>query len=194
VIVLLAHSVGSWTLTDVPADVPVTYWGDIDTHGFVTLDRLRAMHPHVESVLMDLPTLTAHRSQWVREPKPSREILGRLTAEESEVYAALTRDTLGPAVRLEQERVAFALVERVLRSRLSGSATGPARASGSDTAPPTCRTRAPRRRRARRRCRPAPRLNGGVRNLTTVQVDSGVRSTGCPTGSPVFFRSARKSS
>jgi len=126
------------------ADVPVTYWGDIDTHGFVILDRLRAMHPHVESVLMDLPTLTAHRSQWVREPKPSREILGRLTAEESEVYAALTRDTLGPAVRLEQERVRFALVERVLRSRLSGSATGPARASGSDTEPPTCRTRAPR--------------------------------------------------
>ncbi len=115
------------------ADVPVTYWGDIDTHGFVILDRLRAMHPHVESVLMDLPTLTTHRSQWVHEPRPSREVLGRLTALESEVYTALTSDALGSAVRLEQERVSFALVERTLRLRLLGSA------SRQDSPPPPAR-------------------------------------------------------
>lgn len=96
------------------ADRHITYWGDIDTHGFVILDRLRGMLPHVESVLMDLPTLTLHQSQWVREPKPSREVLGRLTAEESQVYAALTADALGPAVRLEQERINYALVQAVL--------------------------------------------------------------------------------
>ena len=38
----------------------VVYWGDIDTHGFVILDRLRGQLPNVRSTLMDLDTLTAH--------------------------------------------------------------------------------------------------------------------------------------
>lgn len=95
----------------------ITYWGDIDTHGFVILDRLRGMLPHVESVLMDLSTLTSHQTQWVREPKPSRDVLGRLTAGESDVYAALTANAFGAAIRLEQERVNFALVKAVLKAQ-----------------------------------------------------------------------------
>ena len=47
-------------------DCEVLYWGDIDTHGFRILDQLRAVHPHVESVLMDEETLLAHRDAWGR--------------------------------------------------------------------------------------------------------------------------------
>ena len=35
------------------ADCEVDYWGDIDTHGFAILHRLRAWLPHVRSLLMD---------------------------------------------------------------------------------------------------------------------------------------------
>ncbi|HEX6519202.1 MAG TPA: DUF3375 family protein [Streptosporangiaceae bacterium] len=30
-------------------DMDIVYWGDIDTHGFVILDRLRGLFPHVAS-------------------------------------------------------------------------------------------------------------------------------------------------
>lgn len=53
----------------------VLYSGDIDTHGFAILDRLRASVPHVESMLMDRPTLIAHRDRWGREPSQSRAAL-----------------------------------------------------------------------------------------------------------------------
>ncbi|MGB5935082.1 MAG: Wadjet anti-phage system protein JetD domain-containing protein [Ornithinimicrobium sp.] len=88
----------------------IVYWGDIDTHGFVILDRLRAVFPQVESVLMDADTLAAHRGQWVSEPRPSREHVGRLTEGEGGVYADLVGDVHGPAVRLEQERINYARV------------------------------------------------------------------------------------
>ena len=88
-------------------DCAVLYWGDIDTHGFRILDQLRAVHPHVESVLMDEETLLAHRDAWGQEPAPSRAALTRLSAEESMLYKALGNDTYGPAVRLEQELIGW---------------------------------------------------------------------------------------
>ncbi|QCO97363.1 hypothetical protein FCN77_06070 [Arthrobacter sp. 24S4-2] len=87
------------------ADCKVLYWGDLDTHGFRILDELRAVHPHVVSVLMDEATLSAHRDVWGNEPSPSRAALTRLTAEEHELYAALGSDVFGKAVRLEQELI-----------------------------------------------------------------------------------------
>lgn len=86
-------------------DCRVLYWGDLDTHGFRILDQLRALHPHVASVLMDEETLLAHRDAWGREPSPSKAVLNRLTAEESRVYQALGDDTYGPSARLEQELI-----------------------------------------------------------------------------------------
>lgn len=86
-------------------DCEVLYWGDLDTHGFRILDQLRAVHPHVASVLMDKETLLAHRDAWGREPSPSRAALTRLTAEEAVLYEALGNDSYGPGVRLEQELI-----------------------------------------------------------------------------------------
>jgi hypothetical protein len=83
----------------------VLYWGDLDTHGFRILDQLRAVHPHVVSVLMDEATLFAHRDAWGHEPSPSLAALSRLTAEESTLYEALGNDSFGKSVRLEQELI-----------------------------------------------------------------------------------------
>jgi hypothetical protein len=83
----------------------ILYWGDLDTHGFQILDQLRAVHPHVVSVLMDEATLLAHRDVWGTEPAPSRAELGRLTPGESGVYKGLVNNAYGPAVRLEQELI-----------------------------------------------------------------------------------------
>ncbi|MDQ0770200.1 hypothetical protein QF031_002949 [Pseudarthrobacter defluvii] len=88
-------------------DCRVLYWGDIDTHGFRILDQLRAVHPHVESVLMDEETLQAHREFCGQESSPSRSALTRLTAAEAALYEALGNDTFGPHVRLEQELITW---------------------------------------------------------------------------------------
>ncbi|WP_426989939.1 Wadjet anti-phage system protein JetD domain-containing protein [Pseudarthrobacter sp. Y6] len=86
-------------------DCEVLYWGDLDTHGFRILDQLRAVHPHVVSVLMDEATLLAHRDAWVPEPTPSTAVLSRLTADESALYKGLSSESFGTAVRLEQELI-----------------------------------------------------------------------------------------
>ncbi len=86
-------------------DCQVLYWGDLDTHGFRILDQLRAVHPHVVSVLMDEATLLAHREVWGSEPSPSRAALSLLTDEESALYEALGNDSFGNSVRLEQELI-----------------------------------------------------------------------------------------
>ncbi|MFW6205564.1 MAG: DUF3322 domain-containing protein, partial [Actinomycetota bacterium] len=52
------------------ADRELVYWGDIDTHGFAILDRLRRSFPHARSMLMDRATLLAHEGQWVQEASP----------------------------------------------------------------------------------------------------------------------------
>ena len=43
---------------------------------------------------------------------PTRAVLDRLTPAEQELYADLVDGTFGPAIRLEQERISFAAVER----------------------------------------------------------------------------------
>jgi hypothetical protein len=89
------------------ADVAVQYWGDIDTHGFAILDRLRAWLPQTASVLMDRSTLVAHQDRWVVEDRPARSALTRLTGQEAELYRDLVQDVLGTGVRLEQERIGW---------------------------------------------------------------------------------------
>lgn len=91
-------------------DRDVVYWGDLDTDGFVILDRLRGQLPRVRSVLMDLTTLTLHESQWTTDPTPSRVHLERLTPDEAAVHRTLRDNQLGTSVRLEQERVNYAHV------------------------------------------------------------------------------------
>lgn len=104
------------------AGLDVVYWGDIDTHGFAILSRLRGAFPGVRSMLMDAETLLAHRDQWVREPSPAPAVPAGLTEQEAALYADLAGGVYGDRVRLEQERVAFGAVERAVR--LQAAATG----------------------------------------------------------------------
>lgn len=80
----------------------VIYWGDLDSHGFAILNRLRTHLPDVESVLMDEATLLAHEDLWVPEPKPSSGTFRELTGSETR---ALERIRAEGDVRLEQERI-----------------------------------------------------------------------------------------
>jgi hypothetical protein len=99
------------------ADLDLAYWGDIDTHGFVILNRLRRRFGHARSLLMDRATLLAHRGQWVIEPNPIAASLDLLDPEEAELYHDLLDGTLGPSIRLEQERVSFTAIEQALDYR-----------------------------------------------------------------------------
>jgi len=98
------------------AGLDLVYWGDLDTHGFAILNRLRHSFPHARSMLMDRATLLAHRPQWVTEPSPTTADLGLLTPAEQDLYHALVTGQFGPAIRLEQERVAFSFLESALPS------------------------------------------------------------------------------
>lgn len=89
----------------------VIVWGDIDTHGFAILDRVRAGLPQAESILMDLNTLLSHRDLWVEEPRPyDGPVLERLREPERKVFDGLSQGSWGVRVRLEQERLPWPLV------------------------------------------------------------------------------------
>jgi hypothetical protein len=93
----------------------IVYWGDIDTHGFVILDRARATVGALSSVLMDEGTLLACRDLWVEEPvQASVRELSQLTAAERETFDGLRSQRWGHHVRLEQERVPWARVLKAL--------------------------------------------------------------------------------
>jgi hypothetical protein len=92
------------------------YWGDIDTHGFAILNRLRAGLPHARSLLMDRETLLTHRALWSREDAPHRAALDRLTPVEAALYDELREQRLGVGVRLEQERIAFGWLRQALNA------------------------------------------------------------------------------
>lgn len=86
------------------------YWGDIDTHGFAILNRLRSYIPNIKSVLMDKNTLLPNRNLWSKEEKPMiAEELLNLTQEELSLYTALRDKQWGAGVRLEQERINWEL-------------------------------------------------------------------------------------
>jgi hypothetical protein len=96
--------------------VETHYWGDIDTHGFGILNRLRGALPAVRSFLMDRETLEAHRPLWGREPADARYAgdSSRLTESERGLFEDLLLDKLGERVRLEQERIGYGWLQSAL--------------------------------------------------------------------------------
>lgn len=88
------------------AAIPCFYWGDLDTHGFAILNRLRHHLPRARSLLMDESTLLDHRFLWGQEEEPTgHDVLPLLTAAEQKLYADLCNHRFAPRVRLEQERI-----------------------------------------------------------------------------------------
>ncbi|MFT4229292.1 MAG: DUF3322 domain-containing protein [Microbacterium sp.] len=80
----------------------VTYWGDLDSHGFAILNRLRAGGVDATSVLMDAQTLLAHRDLWGDDPAPNTGVFALLTPQEKATVQLLSAEG---NVRLEQERI-----------------------------------------------------------------------------------------
>jgi hypothetical protein len=109
-------------LAEIPwlRDKAVHYWGDLDTHGFAILDRLRGVLPHVASTLMDHDTLMSHQPLWVREESRCPTDLTRLTESELDVFDALRWNRVGENVRLEQERIGFGHVRRAVEKVARG--------------------------------------------------------------------------
>jgi hypothetical protein len=93
------------------------YWGDIDTHGFAMLSRLRSYFSQTQSILMDEATLLTHRASWVREDRPFLGELPRLSEAEHRLFAALKGNNFGDQVRLEQERIAYNHLIAVLQEQ-----------------------------------------------------------------------------
>lgn len=98
----------------------IHYWGDIDTHGFAILDRLRTHFDRAASFLMDRPTLMSHEALWGEEPDQIVQELPRLTGPERALFDDLRDNRIRPGLRLEQERVGFDWVQTAL-ARVSGA-------------------------------------------------------------------------
>ncbi len=117
-LVIFGLGFGLGRLAQVPwlGEVPVHYWGDLDTHGFAILDRLRATLPQARSFLMDRATLEAHRPLWGQERDNERHLapLSRLEADEAALYEDLVANRLADRLRLEQERISFGWLQRAL--------------------------------------------------------------------------------
>jgi len=90
------------------------YWGDIDTHGFAILSRLRQYYPQLKSMLMDQQTLDQFMELTVYESleKSEQRTLTLLSNEENRLYQELQNKLL----RLEQERISFVFLQQVLLS------------------------------------------------------------------------------
>ncbi|WP_127470378.1 Wadjet anti-phage system protein JetD domain-containing protein [Thiomicrorhabdus aquaedulcis] len=95
-------------------NLPIFYWGDLDTHGFAILNQLRHVWPHTQSLLMDEATLLAHSALWGQELKPTRAALTALNPTEQTLYQQLINHHWGKQVRLEQERISYEWLQHAL--------------------------------------------------------------------------------
>jgi hypothetical protein len=110
--------------------IPAVYWGDLDTHGFVILDRARTALPQLTSVLMDVDTVASYLPLAGTEPQQHpRAELATLCASERAVYEGLYADTWGPRLRIEQERLPWAValekIEEAIGAAFQSGRAGP---------------------------------------------------------------------
>lgn len=127
-IVIIGLGYGLSVLSHVPwintglNNLCVWYWGDLDTHGFAMLNRIRHYLPETRSFLMDEATLFAHKAFWGNEPSPTSRDLPLLTPDEAKVYHSLGQNKYAQNLRLEQERISYSLVLDFIRGIEPGRA------------------------------------------------------------------------
>lgn len=113
-IIIFGMGYGIQALADIEwlAGKNIYYWGDIDTHGFAILSRIRKHFPQIKSMLMDQETLLTHKALWGQEAlhKRCNLELEHLTPPEIILYHNLRDNLFGCAIRLEQERIPFQFV------------------------------------------------------------------------------------
>lgn len=94
-------SVGLLSQCDWLKSCHIFYWGDIDTHGLLILNRIRKYFPHTSSFLMNKKTLEAYKEYWGIGANTQQESLEYLLPEELELFKFLKEKN----VRLEQEKI-----------------------------------------------------------------------------------------
>lgn len=80
---------------------PICYWGDIDVEGFMILSALRAVFPHVRSILMDHATLCRFKGIAILGTNRRIPLPPYLNAGEQLAFEICTREN----IRVEQERI-----------------------------------------------------------------------------------------
>jgi len=109
----LGYGVDSLTEISWLSDCEIYYWGDIDSHGFSILSRLRRHFPKVHALMMDEKTLSLHQSLCVEEPLNARcqNQLQYLNEAEQKLYQKLQTSHQ----RLEQERIPITYVKNRIK-------------------------------------------------------------------------------
>lgn len=119
-IVIFGLGYGVSILESIPwlQNLKIYYWGDIDTHGFSILSRIRKIFPDCVSLLMDEETLLAHIDSCVEEHESKRftGVLSGLNEDEQKLFEDLKSDRFGTRVRLEQEAVKFDYALKAIRN------------------------------------------------------------------------------
>ncbi len=80
----------------------ITYWGDLDTHGFVILNQMRTYFPQTRSAMMDMETFELFKGEGLVPGEQTSAInLNSLTEDEIAVFTFLKFNNF----RLEQEKI-----------------------------------------------------------------------------------------
>lgn len=95
----------------------IVYWGDLDSHGFAILNRIRATGLPISTVLMELATLERFEDLCVTEAKPATGTFSHLQPAELDMMALLAARG---HLRLEQERVEWGYALSRLRMAAEG--------------------------------------------------------------------------
>jgi hypothetical protein len=104
------------------SEIPLWYWGDIDTEGFAILSRLRVIFPHVLSLFMDNETVRAWRERigsvgtQQAAKRPSN-----LTSAEAAAFQVCLLENL----RIEQERFPQSHVVESMKSTFDSLVVAP---------------------------------------------------------------------
>ena len=99
----------------------ILYFGDLDTHGLAILAECRRLFPKTRSILTNPATFEAWRDLAVPEPRQALRWADTLTDEE----AALGKQLLRKHLRLEQERIPLAAVEKAVEEALTALLKAP---------------------------------------------------------------------
>jgi hypothetical protein len=90
----------------------IYYWGDIDVDGFLILASLRNLFPQTTSILMDVPTLDAHKDFQVPGNGNPAPVPFGLSPKETRAFSVCSANNL----RLEQEKLLQGYVSEFIAS------------------------------------------------------------------------------
>ena len=93
------------------ANIPVTYWGDLDVEGFEMLSNLRSLCPHAKSLWMDRSAIERWRPLKVAGSGRQPAVPMHLTSEEIAAFEICCHENL----RIEQERLPQAEINDVMK-------------------------------------------------------------------------------